>query len=892
MSTLPTGTVTFLFTDIEGSTRLLLRLGERYPPVLQDHHRLIRYAIAASGGAEFGSEGDALFAVFPEASQALEAAINAQRELANHDWPDGGTVRVRMGLHTGEGVVGSTGYTGIDVHRTARVTDAGHGGQILLSEVARSAIEPTIAESVTLRDLGEYRLKDLPEPEHLYQVEIPDLPSDFPPLRALDARPHDLPAVLSEFVGREEELQTLVTLLGRHRLVTLTGPAGSGKTRLAIRVAGDVLAEFSDGVFFVPLEAITDPDLVASAIVQSMGIRSSTARLAIELLNEHVADKHVLLVLDNFEQILPAAPLIGRLGESSPALRVLVTSRAVLHLRGEQSFEVPPLALPDPETAADLESTAEADAVALFVRRAQAVDPSFKLMPENVESVAQIVTRLDGLPLAIELAAARSRYVSPTALAIELEHSLAVLEGGPVDAPDRHRTLRRAIAWSYDLLDEPERGLLRLLGIFAGGFTLVATEAVAGAGASSDVVRYLASLIDKSLVARRVIKGEARFYLLEILRQFARKELETSGEYDTVRGRHAEYYLELAEEAEPELARDTQAAWIERLSHERDNLRAALRYADETDHPDIGLRLGGAIWRYWHGTGQLAEGMQWLDSLLAHPEASPTARAKGFTGLAGLAYWRTDYKRALTSYEEALELYRSIGDRFNEADTLYGMSLTASLAGDAEASGPLAEQAKAMFEEMGDRNGVGRVLMAQASVRWMKGELAEARRLWETSLAISIELGNRAVAASQLNGLAGIQFAQADKEAALKSAREGLEMATAAGSLPMTVFALDTIAVCAVSDAPERSVRLAGAAAALRSVVGGHTLAIVGVPTVRDQAASLLGDEVIEHEWEEGGKLSVEAAIVDARRLADTVAAAAPPGGALWVPPDALEPTI
>lgn len=870
MAERPIETVTFLFTDIEGSTRLLLRVGERYVEALDDHGRLIGSAVARFGGTVFGSEGDAVFAAFSEAPRAVEAAIEAQRALAAHDWPEGGSVRVRMGLHTGEATVGSTGYAGIDVHRAARVSDAGHGGQILVTEAVRLAIEPTLAKTITLRDLGEHRLKDLPEPMRLYQVEVPDLPSDFAPLRSLEARPNNLPQVLSEFIGREEEVEEVARLLGRHRLVTLLGVGGSGKTRLALRVAGDALARFRDGVFFVPLEAITDPSLVASAIVQAVGISNPTNRPVEELLDDELAEKHLLLVLDNFEQILPAAPLISRLCETAPNLYALVTSRAPLHLSGEHSFEVPPLTVPDPE-GETMNAVGQADAAALFVRRCQAIDGDFVLSAENAQTVAEIVTRLDGLPLAIELAAARTRYLTLAALADALETSLVLLDVGPADAPERHRTLRATLAWSHDLLDSGEQKLFRRLGIFVGGFTPAAAEAVAAGIDQRDITKDLASLIDHSLVSRRIMGGDARFYLLETVRQFAVEQLIAAGEREALADRHAAFYLTIAQEAERELARDSQAMWIDHLSSERDNLRAALRYAAGSDQPDLGLRLAGAIWRYWHGSGQLAEGMGWLERFLAHPKASVESRARGLTAVAGLAYWQTDYERAWANYEGALELYRSIGDQLNEADTLYAMSMTASLAGDPEVSGPLAVQAKAMFEEIGDREGLGKVLLAQAQTHWMKGELAQARPLWEESLAISLELGNRVVAASQLCGLAGIEFAQGNEAAALHTALKGMEMALDAGSLPMAVLGLEVISVSTAPREPAHAVRLAGAAAALREVVGGHTIEPFGVPTAIDQARSVLEEGAIEYEWHEGNGMSLERAVGYARWLADTV---------------------
>ena len=863
----PTGTVTFLFTDIEGSTRLLLRLGERYAQVLEDHHRLIREALADAGGDEMGTAGDAVFASFPAQYQALEAAIEAQRSLASHAWPEGGAVRVRMGLHIGEATTGPTGYTGLVVHETARITDAGHGGQILMSEAMHSALDPSLPGGVSLKDLGEYHLKDLPEPEHLYQVEVPDLPAEFAPLRALDVRPHNLPGELSEFVGREEELEVVRGLLNSSRLVTLTGPGGSGKTRLALRAAGDVLSQFPDGVFFVPLEAIRDPEAVAPAVVQALGISDTSDRPGIEILEENLRSKHLLLVLDNFEQVLPAATTISRLLEVAPRLVVLVTSRVILRLRAEHSYDVPPLAVPDPEVAADPEAMARVDAVALFVRRSQAVEPAFSLTSDNAEAVGRIVSRLDGLPLALELAAARSREFTPEILATRLEHTLETLTEGYVDLPERQRTLRDAIAWSYDLLEEEERAVFQVLGIFGGGFTLEAAEEVVG-GTSRIIVERVASLLDKSLLNRRVQKGETRFVMLETLREFALEELAASGKAEEVARRHDTFFLALAEEAEPELDGEAQAIWMERLSADRDNLRAALRHAQETDDPDTGLRLGAAVWRFWHGSNQLVEGKRWLEGFLAHPKASAVARAKGLTALAGLAYWQGHFEQALECYEEAVALYRSTGDRFGEADTLYGMSLTASLDGDHDHGERLALEAKAIFEELGAQEQVGKALMAEATAHWMKGDLPRAHTLWETAMDISLELGDSALAASQMVGLAAITFQEGNVHQAQETVAAALDMAIEVNNTHIQVFALDAIASLAVPNAPARAVRLAGAADSLREAQGGGwTLDSVGTDNAKSAVIGPLGEDEIERAWDQGSAMSLKEAIEYARQL-------------------------
>ncbi|MGH9166958.1 MAG: NB-ARC domain-containing protein [Acidimicrobiia bacterium] len=433
MGHLPTGMVSFLFTDIEGSTRLVQRLRDRYEGVLVDHQRLLLAAVEGQGGSVVSTEGDSVFAVFPSANAAVGAALSAQRAMAAHPWPAGGTIRVRMGIHSGEGSPSRNTYTGMDVHRAARISGAAHGGQVLVSAATRAIAEMDLTPQVWFRDLGAYRLKDLPAPERLYQAEVPDLPSDFPPIRSLEVRPHNLPAQLSEFVGRSREMAEVAEALHRARLVTMFGPGGIGKTRLATSVAADLLPRFADGVFFVDLAEVRDPDLVAPAVAATLSLADTGQQEVAEALEEYLLPQQLLLVLDNFEQVLAAGPLVVRLLGAAPELRLLVTSRVILRLRGEWVFEVPPLEVPAANAAGDLGAV---ESVELFVRRAQAADSTFSLTTENVPTVAEIVRRLEGLPLAIELAAARGAASStPLAGAATPEGLDRSRIGGPRPAP-------------------------------------------------------------------------------------------------------------------------------------------------------------------------------------------------------------------------------------------------------------------------------------------------------------------------------------------------------------------------------------------------------------------------------------------------------------------------
>src|SRR5947209_5836060 len=473
MQNLPTGTVTLLFTDIAGSTRLLTQLGDRYVSVLSECRQVLRAVFGQWNGNVVDTQGDAFFVVFARATDAVSAAVAVQRVIASYAFPNGAVVQVRIGLHTGEPQRTADGYVGLDVHRAARLTSAGHGGQVLLSQTTCSLVEQDLPEGVSLRDLGEHRLKDLGRPMHLFQLVIFDLPSDFPPLHTLESFPHNLPVQPTPFLGREQEVAAIGGLLRRQdvRLVTLIGPGGTGKTRLALQVAADVSELFASGVFFVNLAPISDPALVVPAIAQTLVIREGSGRTLLERLTEELQQQQMLLLLDNFEHVVSAAEQVAALLIACPQLKILVTSREVLHVRAEHEFPVPSLAVPDPDHLPDLATLSHQAAVALFLQQAQAVKPDFQLTDANARAIAELCARLDGLPLAIELAAARMKLFSPRALLARLGQRLSVLTSAARDVPARQQTLRHTIAWSYNLLDEEEQQLFRRLSVFVGGGT-------------------------------------------------------------------------------------------------------------------------------------------------------------------------------------------------------------------------------------------------------------------------------------------------------------------------------------------------------------------------------------------------------------------------------------
>src|SRR5215211_4869243 len=566
----PTGTVTFLFTDIEGSSRMWEKSPQTMRSALGRHDEILRSAIGAHGGYVFKTVGDAFCAAFPTAPEALEVALSAQRPLFAEEWPnERGELRVRMSLHTGAAEARGGDYFGPPLNRAARLLSAAQGGQVLFSVVTLELVKEQLPTGAELRDLGEHRLKDLIRPEWIFQLVARGLPAEFPPLRTLEGRLNNLPLQVTPLVGRERVVDEVRRRLLRPelRLLTLSGPGGIGKTRLALQAAAELLDEFQDGVFFVPLATVTDPQLVVSAVMGTLGVRETGDLSLVETLKRYLRDKQMLLVLDNFEQVLAAAPVVTELLEA-PRLKVLTTSRTALRLYGEQEYAVPPLAVPDTGRLPEPEALSHYDAVKLFIERAEAAKADFSITNENAPAVAEICARLDGLPLAIELAAARVKLLPPRAMLGRLGRRLKLLSGGARDLPERQRTLRGAIEWSHNLLDEGEKTLFARLAIFSGGRTLEAIEAVCDAQGDlpMDAFDGVSSLVDKSLLTQEEgPDGEPRFVMLETIHEYAREKLRESGEAEEIARVHAEYFLALAEEAEPQLTGPEQVEWMERL---------------------------------------------------------------------------------------------------------------------------------------------------------------------------------------------------------------------------------------------------------------------------------------------------------------------------------------
>jgi predicted ATPase/class 3 adenylate cyclase len=875
MTDLPTGTVTFLFSDIEGSTQLARALGGGWPDQLERHRQILRQAFASAGGVEVGTEGDSFFAVFPSAAGAIAAAAEAQRGLAAEDWP-ADPLRVRIGVHTGEAEVRDGTYVGLQVHRASRIADAGNGGQVLLSETTRPLVAADLPDGVALRDLGPHRLKDLPEPEVLSELVIPGVTGDPRRLRTLET-PTNLPSKLTTFLGREGEIQEIASLLGSTRLLTLSGPGGTGKTRLSIQVAARLIDRYPDGVYFVDLSSITQPEIVASTIAQELGLPDRGGRDPMERLADHLRDRRVLLVLDNFEQVLDAAPVVADLLAGAPGLAVLVTSRSALHVYGEREYPVPPLKVPDPKNLPPLAALTQYEAVALFIERATAVLPGFHVTNENAPALAEICVRLDGLPLAIELAAARIRVLNPQAILARLEHRLGLLSSGARDLPARQQTLRGAIAWSYDLLDEAERTLFSCMSIFVGGAALEMVEGLCAARVDADLFDTLASLVDKSLVRQEETSGGVpRYHMLETIREFAVERLEDSGGAAELREQHANLFRGFAERARPELMGSDSGRWLDAVELEHGNLRASIAWALEHD-AETALRLVTALWRFWQRRGYLVEGLERARAAIALPDAAEHDDRIGpaLEAVGGLAYWIGDHKTSTEMYERSLELARRHGDRAAEADALYNLSFTYYYSPDqsgelAETARRTTEQALELYRELGNRHGEALALWALANT-WF-GMFSEpiqthARDLGAQALAIFEEEGDAFMVGWATYMIALTHLADREPDRALPRLRDALRVFVDANDMSGYTIVFDALAITLLEKGDRlAAARLAGAVAALERATGTglnpRNRQVLGIDT-----ATLRDDPDTAEAWARGESAPLDDLVREALEL-------------------------
>ncbi len=792
MPKLPTGTLTMLFSDMEGSTRLLQQFGEHYAALLEECRHILRTALGQWHGQEVDTQGDAFFVVFARASDAVCAAVDIQRALAAHAWSQDAAVRVRIGVHTGEPQRSAEGYIGLDVHHAARIMAAGHGGQILLSQATCVLVEQALPDGVLLQDLGEHRLKDLRRPSHLFQLVMAGLPGAFPPLKTLDSHPNNLPVEPTPFIGREQEVTTLCQLLVRQevRLLTLTGPGGVGKTRLALQVAAEVSDAYSDGVFLVPLAPLTDPEQVVLTIAQILSMSDVSGPSLFNQVQRDLKGKQLLLILDNFEHVASAALLVAELLATCPRLKIVATSRVALHVRAERDFAVPPLSLPDLKHLPDLLALSHYEAIALFIERAQAVKSDFQMTTATAPAVAGICARLDGLPLAIELAAARAKYSTPPVLLTRLEQGLSFLSGGARDLPARQQTLRGAIAWSYELLSAQEQHLFRCLSVFVDGWSWQAAEQVwrAAGRPAGDILEGLESLLDKSLLRQEEQEdGEPRLWMLQTLREFGLEVLASTGETEAIRQAHALYYLTLAEEAEPHLWGGESGRWFKILEHEHGNLRAALTFLleqtnsqAETEqgqrHAEQVLRLCAALYMFWYMHGYIREGQLFMEQALAvRSSATVAVQANVLSDAANMAFFIDDLERAETLGGEGLALYRELGERAGIANCLTLLGGVARVRGQYRLAAARLEEAAALFREQSSSPEGVRCLNEWGRVATEQGQYAQARVLIEESLVLSQALSEH----SRINWgyylLARLLFvSQQDSERAQRLVRQSL----------------------------------------------------------------------------------------------------------------------
>jgi predicted ATPase/class 3 adenylate cyclase len=844
MAELPTGTVTFLFTDIEGSTRLLQELGrDRYRDVEEEHGRLLRTAFEHEGGHVVRIEGDAFFVVFPTPTGAVRGAVAAQRAVASHRFRHGEPIRVRIGMHTGEAHLGGGDYVGIDVNRAARIAAAGHGGQVLLSGATRALVEHDLPEGIRLRDLGSHRLKDIAHPERIHDLLIEGLPSEFPPLKTMEV-PVRLPVQVTSFVGRDRELRAVTELVRSESLVTLTGPGGTGKTRLALRVAEEVLPEFGGGAFFVDLSPLTEPMLVPSTIAQALRLKEDPGRSLVEVVTGFLADREALLILDNFEQVVEAAPMVDELVVAGGGSTVLVTTRVRLGLAGEHEYGVPPLDPPDPGVR-DPETLSRSEAVALFVDRARAVRHDFALTDENAPAVAEICAKVDGLPLALELAAGQVRLLTPREIGARLDSRLGALGVGPRNLPDRQRTLRRTIEWSYDLLGPVERTLFARLAVFTSGATLEAVEAVCNPGRDlgADTLDALATLVDHSLVRRVESPEGSRFDMLESIREFALEQLEEAGQVSELRDRHAVYYVELGELAEPHLNANRDV-WLDRMERDHQNLQAATEWALEADRGELGMRNVAALWRLFLIRGHVGAGRQVVSALLALPSAAaPTrARARALLALGGLAYWQDDMPAARRAYEAGLALARRLGNRALVADALFDLAYIEGVEGRFDVGHALLQEAGDIRDELGDRHGRAWVDVARAQILGLQGRWDEGLVVLEGALAPMEEAGDGFGVENVVGGIAAAEFRRGNLDRAEELLRRNILNSAHWASKTMGIAAMASLAL-ARGDAT-KAVRLWGAFEAIveeRQSSAPRVLLPLG--DTRDEARSLLGDD-------------------------------------------------
>ena len=867
---LPSGMVAILFTDIEGSTLLWEKDGARMSQALAAHDALARKAVEDCHGAVVKTTGDGMHAVFGNVLDALVATLTLQEALADPAATHGVPLRVRCGMHVGEVEYRNNDYFGSPVNRAARIMSAAHGGQVLLSQAAVDDLSSILPPEVSLRDLGRVRLKDLSTPEQVYQVVCPTLRQAFPALRSLEATPNNLPQQSTRFIGREQALADVQRLLSNTRLLTLTGSGGCGKTRLGLQVAADSLDRLPDGAWLVELAPIADPGLVAQTVATVLGLKEAPGKSVVQTLTDYLKDKRLVLLLDNCEHLLDAsAQLANALLRQCPQVTILASSREALGVGGEQTYRVPSLSLPDPKRAHTSASVVPFEAIQMFTDRAVLARADFAVTDQNASTLASICYRLDGIPLAIELAAARVRSLSVEEINNKLDQRFRLLTGGARTALPRQQTLRSLIDWSYDLLSAAEQMLFRGLSVFAGGWTLEAAEDVCSEEgiAKVDVLDFLTALTDKNLVLVEERNGESRYRLLETVRQYARERLLESGGGEAVRTRHRDYFLALAEETHPKLRGREQAICLRRLETEHENLRASLEWSLADADPRVGLRLCSALQLFWIMRGHFAEGRRWCAQVLAKDavEEQPQLHANALGAAGVLAYRQIDYMLARELLGQSLAIRRRLGDRKGIGITVGNLGMIAADEGDFASAEVLHEESLAIARELGNRVGVVASLANLGIASDEQGDTAAARARFGECLAISRELGDQHAIAMTLHRLAMIHSRERDHAAAKVLYVESLMILRDLGLRGRIVYSLEELGtVTAALGSPVRAARMWGAEERLREEIG-----LPKPPDelqhadqcIRDARAALGDDTAFDRAWQEGRAMTQEQAI-------------------------------
>jgi len=872
----PTGTITFLFTDIEGSTKKWERHPEAMRRRLGQHDALLRSAFEAEGGLVFKTVGDAFCVAFATAQSAVNGALAAQRGLAAESWEEVGGLRVRMALHTGAAEHRDGDYFGQALNRVARMLAAGHGGQVLLSQAAQELVRDQLPDGVQLRALGEHRLRDLARAEHLFQLLAHDLPADFPTLRSLESVPNNLPIQLTSFVGREREMAEVKRLLESTRLLTLSGMGGTGKTRLSLQVAAEVLDRFPDGVWLVEFATIDDPTVVAETVAAALDLRQEGERSLTATLTAFLRGRTLLLIFDNCEHVVAAcARLAEALLRAGPHLRILASSREPLGIAGETAWPVPTLSLPDHwREIADgpdaIERLTQYEAVRLFIERARLARPGFQLTNENAPTIARICWRLDGIALAIELAAARVKVLTLQQIIERLDDRFHLLTTGSRTAVPRQQTLRSLIDWSYDLLSEAERKLLRRFAVFARGRSLEALEAVcAGDGLDSyEIVDLLTQLVDKSLVTvEKTVQLGARYFMLESLWDYANEKLIEAGESDTYRGRHLDYFLKYAEESAAKIMGPEQRSWLARFEPDDFNFRYAVEASGELPGQVAkGLRLLTAISRHVEVRGFFKDAREDLHRLLAHPDAAArdAVRSRAVAVAARMAWICDDMAGGKVWVEEALGICRELDDGRGMATALLGLAEYAWAARDLAGARTLLAQSAELAGPAGDPRVSAWLFHGQALVAAAERDYALALALDRKSHALLLEVGDvwLALIVEWAVGIGATVLGE--YEAAHRHLASCMQHGVELGSRWGLPFPLEAFGVLAVAQRQfERGARLLGAAESLRAK-SGILVQTADHPAFREllaAATEALTTESAAAARREGRELSLDAAV-------------------------------